>query len=184
VLVEGFCDVGGRVALFGAPFCLRLLDTAALVLFGRGESGGEVLVGGITHRALFSGLPCVDFLLARGGFGAHRGPLLGPGSLGFEPLRFGLFGACGGDGVGLLGGLALVRDDLLEVPLGGQRIVTGNRADNLLDLAPNGVEKASASPLRPVGGHVFPFRSESGPFPAATFLEAVSSGRVLKALKP
>ena len=125
------------VALLG--FCP--LHCALGVAFGLGLFSGRVPLSGLLGRAVVRGLLSSDGILDGRGLCAHRSTLLGALQLGFSRVGMGLRGLGIGDGLNAVGLFALLGLGLLELPLGGQRIVAGHGAGNFFRLALDRVDQ-------------------------------------------
>jgi hypothetical protein len=87
------------------------------------------------------GLLSADRGLLRRRLGVDGSPLCGAFDFGFSRLGLRLLGLRVGDRFDPAGLFALLRLGLLQLPLGGQRIVSGNGADDFLRLALHRVDQ-------------------------------------------
>ena len=129
------------VALLG--FCP--LHCALGIAFGLGLRSDRVPLSGLLGRAVVSGLLSSDGILHGRCLRAHRTSLFGALQLRFSRGGTGLRGLGIGDGLDAVGLFALLGLGLLELPLGGQRIVAGHGAGNCYSAT-------SMDAFRPPGG--------------------------------
>src|SRR6185437_9182186 len=131
-------------ALFG----LGTLDVALRVHLGLGLRRGRLLMRRPVGSTLLGGLLGLNRILGGHGLSVRRQALLGGRDPDFGRVHLGLLGLGFGHGLRRIRFLAFVRLGLLELPLGGQRFVSRNRAGDLFGFAFDRVDQA---PTRFVG---------------------------------
>ena len=125
MFVNGVADFLGSGVDFVALLGFRPLHCALGVVFGLGLRSGRVPLSGLLGRAVVRGLLSSDGILDGRGLRAHRSTLFGALQLGFSRVGMGLRSLGIGDGLNTVGLFAFSGLGLLELPLGGQRIVAG-----------------------------------------------------------
>src|SRR6476659_11285807 len=101
----------------------------------------RVPLSGLLGRAVLSGLLSSDGVLHGSCLRAHRNSLFGALQRGVSGGAMGLRGLGIGDGLHAVGIPALLGVGLLELPLGGQRIVAGHGAGNFFRLTLDRVDQ-------------------------------------------
>ena len=141
MFVYGVDDFLGRGADFLALLGFCPLHRALGVAFGLGLGSDRVALSGLLGRAVLSGLLSSDGILHGRRLRAHCNSLFGTLKLGSSRGGMGLRGLGIGDGLHTVGLFALLGLGLLELPLGGQRIVAGHGAGNFFRLTLNRVDQ-------------------------------------------
>src|SRR6185295_4282030 len=117
------------------------LHCALGVAFGLGLRSDRVPLSGLLGRAVVSGLLSSDGILHGSCLRAHRNSLFGALQLGFSRGGMGLRGLGIGDGLHAVGLFAVLGVGLLELALGGQRIVAAHGAGNFFRLTLDRVDQ-------------------------------------------